>query len=189
MPFPSNLLVFTSESGPNVYVIRSHVTNVLSQNVSLSGKTEVPPMNPPNYRKTFCPTAILLSFVIWFGLGKTAHAAALTINNFSFELPVLGDGEISRTVPGWALVPTGNPVYDSTLTDYEVINPTASQFTGAAMSGSPSGWIISTPRRSVESGTEAPMRRSRSISGSSRRGCSVRRESDIVIAQFLCYHK
>ncbi len=93
-------------------------------------------MKLPNCRKVFCPAAILASCLIWFGLGKVAHAAPITIDNFSFELPVLGDGDTTHTVPGWTLVPTGNPIYDSTLTDYEVINPTASQFTGAAMSGS-----------------------------------------------------
>ena len=73
---------------------------------------------------------ILLSLLIGFGLAGVAHAAPITVPNFSFETPVQGDGgSAGLPVSGW------NVAFSDTLGGSRVINPAEAAFTGAG--GSP----------------------------------------------------
>ena len=59
---------------------------------------------------------------------SSALATSLTVQNFSFEGPVLADGANQPNPPGWTLNNAGN--------EY---NPTSSQFATAAGNGTPTG--------------------------------------------------
>ncbi len=75
---------------------------------------------------------VLVSLLLWFGLTRIAHAAPITVPNFSFEIDSVNDGDANNGATGWIVdLSKTSPVF----ANFKTANPSEAQFTGAGGNG------------------------------------------------------